>query len=93
MRKPDNDNATPPMTDSQDELCRALTVLADEMRASRETVARLEQTVGRFVVAAERQLSSGEAAKRRAEHVLRGMDPAKLAAMRALLDKKLGGKR
>jgi len=81
------------MTDNQDELCKALTVLADEMRASRETVARLEQVVGRFVVAAERQLSSGQAVQRHAERVLRGMDPAKLAAMNALLDKKLGGKR
>jgi hypothetical protein len=81
------------MTDDQDELCRALTVLAEEMRASRETVARLEQTVGRFVVAAERQLSSGQAVQRRAEQALRGMDPAKLAAMNDLLDKKLGGRR
>jgi hypothetical protein len=81
------------MTDDQDELCKALTVLAEEMRASRETVARLEQTVGRFVVAAERQLSSGEAVKRRAERVLRGMDPAEIAEMNRLLDKKLGGRR
>jgi hypothetical protein len=68
-------------------------LLAEEMRASRETVARLEQTVGRFVVAAERQLSSGQAVQREAERVLHGMSPAKLAEMNRLLDKKLGGRR
>lgn len=82
------------MTDeAQAELCQALTRLADEMRASRETVSRLEHTVGRFVVVAERQLASGQAVKRQAERVLHGMSPEKLAAMNALLDKKLGAKR
>lgn len=73
----------------ENELCEALIKLADEMRASRDMLSRLEQTVSRFVVVAERQLASNEAVKRRAARQLRGMDPSSIAAMHQLLDRKL----
>lgn len=76
-------------TAEKDELCEALIQLANEMRASRDSVARLERTVERFVVAAERQLASGEAVRRRANRELRGLDPGKVAAMHRILDRKL----
>ncbi len=73
-------------------LLQALISLADEMRASRDSVQRLERTVERFVVATERQLASGQAVKRQAERALRGLDADKIAAMNKRLDRKLGGK-
>jgi hypothetical protein len=78
------------MTTEVSELCKALTQLANEMRANRDSVARLEQIVSRFVVATERQLASGEAVRRRAERQLRGMEPDTIASMNKLLDRKLG---
>lgn len=78
------------MTTEEDDLCRALRQLAGEMRANRDSVVRLEQTVSRFVVVAERQLASGEAVRRRAERQLRGMEPDTIASMQKLLDRKLG---
>ncbi len=77
---------------ASESLLQALISLAGEMRANRDSVLRLERTVERFVVAAERQLASGQAVKRQAEQVLRGLDAAKIAAMNKQLDRKLGGK-
>ena len=80
------------MDDGADEtkLVKALASLAEEMRASRDSVQRLERTVERFVVATERQLASGEAVQRRAVKELRGWDQQKIAEMNRMLDKKLG---
>lgn len=87
------------MAEPNDELCKALRELAGEMRAEREsrakfaaTVKQLENTVGRFVVAMERQLSKDTSAQRKADRILNGLDAGQREAMQARLAKAHGRK-
>lgn len=87
------------MAEPKDELCSALRELAAEMRSERAerakfaaTVKQLENTVGRFVVAMERQLSSDSAAQRKAERVINGIETGRAEAMKARLSKVYGRK-
>lgn len=48
----------------------------EAQKVANEVVSRLEKTVGRFVVALERQLGSSEAAKKTAAKHLEGLPPA-----------------
>lgn len=85
------------MGESAEDLARSMRELAESMRAEREerrqlaaNLDALQQTVSRFVVAMERQLSSGQAVQRRAERVLAAYDPAEVKAMNDQISRRLG---
>jgi hypothetical protein len=78
------------------EAVRDLVAVLHSERAERVRLAaiveELKTTVSRFVVVAERQLSSGQAVQRRAERVLAGYDPEEVRRMNEQIARKLNKK-
>jgi phosphate uptake regulator len=89
---PDNDVKAP-----QGDVAAALRALADAIlesnRETRSSVDRLEKSVNRFCVVAERILSSNEQAQERARNALSAMHPNMDKIMQDVANKTRGVKR